>query len=287
MANHLPSTDPPRRRVQFTVRTLIGAAFLISLFGAAQALPTEEAKLTATAFLVWVTFAGLYWTLGATGPLVALPVGTMVSAICWSLTLLFVVPFEIRQAGVWTTVPTALGWGILFSLILVLSRILGYMTKRLRGRRWRMFGSRAPLRQEAKHILSAWGVARAVLFTRLILSGLLALAIQATLIPHYSGLPVLISVLLDIPLFPITTLVYPSPPDAALVFLLVMAVLYCPLHAGTGWIVGFILTRMSRPALPTASRATNASPEDEEGSASCESPQPPARHEAALLPRTG
>lgn len=273
MANHPRSTDPPRRRVQFTVRTLIGAAFLISLFGAASALPSVEANVTATAFLVWVTFARLYWTLGAAGPLVALPVGTLVSAICWSLALLFVVPFEIRHAGVWTTMPTALGWGILFSLILVLSRILGYMTKRLRGRLWRMFDSRAPSRQEAKHVLSAWGVARDVLFTRLLLSGLLA--IQATLIPPYSGLPVLISVLLDIPLFPITALVYPSPPDAALVFLLVMAVLYCPLYAATGWIVGFILTRMSRRALPTASRATNALPVDEEGSASCESPQPP------------
>ncbi len=275
MANHLPSIDPPRRRVQFTVRTLIGAAFLISLFGAASALLTEEAKLTAIALLVWVTFAGLYWTLGAAGPLVALPVGTMVSATCWSLTFVFgaiggISPFYV--AGV--TVPMAFGWGILFSLILVLSRILGYTIERLRSRLSRVLGRRPRLRQEAKHVLSAWGVARNVLFTRLLLSGLLA--IQAIFFP-LSGplwaLPVTISVYLDTPLFPIFILL--SFSGSALLFLLVMAVLYCPLYAGTGWIVGFILTRMSRPAVPTASRATNTSPVDEEGSASCESPQPP------------
>ena len=59
---NLPSNDPPRRRIQFTVRTFFAAAFLISLFTAAAKLPDIAARIAALLLLAGLTFVGLYRT---------------------------------------------------------------------------------------------------------------------------------------------------------------------------------------------------------------------------------
>jgi hypothetical protein len=243
----LPGSDPPRRPVQFTVRTFFGAAFLISLFGAAAKLPSVEAKIIAITFLAWLTAAGLYWTLGATGPLLALPVGTVVLGVVWGMTLVFVMLSDLQGLGVWVAVPIAFGWGIVFSIIVVLSRALGYVSRRVRSRLWG--------ESKQRPILSAWEVARQVLFTRLLLSVLLVIgAILSAWYPLWPNRDFdIISLLIDMPLAPIVIgFLYPSPPDSSLVFILVTALLYCPLYAGTGWMLGFILARMSRRTSPDA-----------------------------------
>jgi hypothetical protein len=235
-----------------------GAAFLISLFGAAAALPAGKAKTTAISFLVWLTVAGLYWIVGGIGPLVALSVGTVVSGTCWALTFL-VAPSAVMLSIIWEVVPMSFVWGIVFSVIVVLSRILWHVARWARGR----LRSQSPFCQDAKPVLSAWGVARQIVFTRLFLSMLLVLA--AIIVPWCPWwaypIPRDTSRLIDSPLEPIIVSFFPdlfgsSNPR----FILLTPVLYCPLYAGTGWLLGLILVKMSRRAdIPAANQQQRAS----------------------------
>lgn len=247
--NNLPSTVAPRHRVQFTVRTFFGAAFLVSLFAAAAALPAKEAEIAAITFLVWLTFAGLYWVVGGTGPLVALPVATVVLATTWMLSVPFV-NYRL-QVELWIAVSAAFAWGVLFSLVVVLSRVLLYAGRRLRGGHSCATHSQSPLRVNVEPALSALRLARHVLFTRLFLSVILGIAAVVFMWhPRWvQKILAVVSLVIDLPLAPLIVVVfYPHrPPDSNLVFLLVTAVFYCPLYAGTGWALGLILARMSRP----------------------------------------
>lgn len=264
MSDNLPTIDRPRHRhrVQFTIRTFFGAAFLVSLFGAAAALPTTATKVSAIAFLVWLTVAGLYWLVDGKGPLVALPVGAMVSFICWSIALLFDTPDDIRRDGRWwIAVPVALAWGVVLSIIVVLSRILGYAGRWLRGRLWRGFASQSTSYQEVMPALSATAVAGQILIARLALSGILA--VGGNLILWYplweSESLASVSLLIDLPCIPIVIAFCPSPPKSSLLFILITAVLFCPLYAATGWLIGYVLLRIGRrAALTGVAAATTA-----------------------------
>lgn len=225
-----------RRRVQFTVRTLFAAMVLVSLFGAAGHLP-GMAKEIAIVFLAWLTFAGLYWTFGGIGPLVALPVA---SAVACTL-LIVTIPLSERGEGIWEAVPIAcdlgIGWGIVFSIIVIFSRVLRLVIRWFAGR----FGSGSRGRSVNRHDATpAWSALR------------------------YAGYILLTMVLIDVVLFlptavlPITGVLFSIRATLYLPLMIGLlgrgyhplvfaaAVFAFPLYAGVGWIVGFIVARITR-----------------------------------------
>lgn len=258
MTSDRPNDRSPRRRVQFTVRTFFVAAVLVSLFAAAASEPAREVRIFALTLLAWVTFAGLYWTLRWTGPLVALPVGTLLLGLLWGIQLLFGVPEDIRHTGIWGSISVAFAWGILFSLLVGLSRMIRWLRGWLKGRFWGRRQGQSPFRQDATPAQLRLGYAGYLLFTRVVIAVLLLSA--SILIDRewrsMGALPASISLLVDMPVAPLVIGVfYPSAPDSSVVFLLATAPLSCPLYAGAGWIVGAILARLNRRAVPIRIRA--------------------------------
>ena len=80
----------------------------------------------------------------------------------------------------------------------------------------------------------------------------------------------------DLPLVPfISGILFPRGPDFGPVFILVASVSACPLHAGTGWIVGFVVARINRRTVPAGIPAGEARPR-RPGRGPCEPPWPPS-----------
>jgi hypothetical protein len=127
--------------------------------------------------------------------------------------------------------------------------------------------------------LSALGFAGYVLFTRLFLAVLVS--IVAILAARYSwwphDIPAIVSLCIDMPLIPLVTQVlYPNGPDSNLAFILCTAFLYCPLYAGTGWIVGLILAHRNRRTVPAGISAADAPAKETCETGPCEPSRPPS-----------
>ncbi len=122
---------PPRRPIQFTVRTFFAAAVLISLFAAAAKLPTEESRICGLTFLAWLTAVGFVRIIGARLPLIALLAAPMVLAAGWMLSLPSMPTGGRSEIEGWMVLPGASVWGIAISIVVTLAAGLAWLGKRL------------------------------------------------------------------------------------------------------------------------------------------------------------
>jgi len=226
-----PTESGERRRpVQFTVRTFFAAMVLVSLFGAAAAIPGYEFGVCVIAFLVWLGFAGLYRTLRSTTLFAALVVAPMVVAISWLLSLITLASTRL-QAEVWMMVPFALEWAVVVSLLLALTSGLGRLAGRLTS----------PAPADA---LPAWKVAAGLVGMRLAVAGVL-IAVDLLMSFRFADTVLVLCVGVDAPLAPLL-LSIPHRPGPYTGFLLLATALSCPVYALTGWLIGLAARRASR-----------------------------------------
>jgi hypothetical protein len=240
MNDSIPANHAPRQRAQFTMRTFFVAAVLVSLFATAAALPGPEAKVVAIAFLVWLTFAGIYWTFRGIGPLVALPVGTVVAGIVMGLTLPVVLEVGrapgMHRSDVWMAIPAAFGWGVLFSIFVTVSGVIRFVGRRLKRRLSGLQMTAFPRGDEPR--MSPLTFAVGVVLVRLLVSAIL-IAAPNSLERYIDVKFAAISLLVDAPLVPLVVGVFcPSPPASSQTFILATAPLYLPLYAVTAGIAG-------------------------------------------------
>jgi len=239
-----PTESGERRRpVQFTVRTFFAAMVLVSLFGAAAAIPGYEFRVCVIAFLVWLTFAGLYRTLRSTTLFAALVVAPMVVAISWLLSLSTLASTRL-QAEVWMMVPFALEWAVLVSLLLALTSGLGGLAGRLRGNRFRALGASLLTSPAPADALPAWKVAAGLVAMRLAVAGVL-IPVDVLVSFRFVDTVFVLCLGVDAPLAPLL-LILSYPLRTSTDFLLLATALSCPVYALTGWLIAVAAGRWSR-----------------------------------------
>jgi hypothetical protein len=242
---------PPRRPVQFTVRTFFAAAVLVSLFAATAKLPAEKPRICVLAFLAWLTAAGFYRTIGARRPLVTLALAPLVLVAGWILSIpLPPMSSQIRsEMELWMILPGAFVWGIELSIVVMLATGLAWLGGRLGmgiGRRARQPPSSA---RRARGWSPAWKLAALMLLLRLALSGIQT--VVTALVSRSSSTweaALGAAFLIDGPLAPFYYALYPSPPQTARGMILVTTALGVPLYAAMGWLIG----RLARGGRATA-----------------------------------
>ncbi len=252
MSDTSSSTAPRLRRAQFTIRTFFAAAVLVSCFGVAAHLPGEAAKAIGLTFLASLTFAGLYWTFRGTGPLVALPVGTAVALIVQGLAFPFIDGMHLKD--IWLVVVTSFVWGIAFSVVVVLSRLLWHLTRWLAGWLKRRPDEELPSDRNAILVIRPSSYVKYVVLTCLLLAMFIVLA--AFVLACYSKdalfVPFVLSMCLDLPLFQLAVEIHGpigptySSTSEIIGFIALTSVVACPLHAGSNWIVGWLVARIDR-----------------------------------------
>ena len=249
MTSDLEPTEagPPRPRpVQFTVRTFLAAAVLVSLFAAAAAIPKEEVRVCGLALLVWLTLAGLYHILRKPGLITALTVAPVVLAIGWLLSLSTFASMRHQEVKFWMVVPFAVEWAVVVSLLLALASGLRRLAGRLRRNPFRALGASPFASPAPADALPAWKVAAGLLGVRLAVAGPF-IAAGILLPPQMVETVLVLCLAVDTPLVPLlVNILYPSPPSTSTGFLLLATALSCPVYALTGWLIALVAGRQSR-----------------------------------------
>lgn len=201
-------------------------------------------------------FAGLYWTFGAIGPLVALPVGTTVAGVLLGLTVPFV---EIaRQDGMWVVVPLSFIWGLVFSMIVVLSRGLWRLARWWTDWLNRRRGGDLPFDRDATLVIRPSAYVKYVLSTRFLLAAFILMT--GFVVALYSSdaivVPCIISAHLDVTLIPMALGICGSiglnqRSSQLIAFFSITLVAACPLHGDASWIVGWLVARIDRRRMAT------------------------------------
>lgn len=135
------ATSPPAPpRVQFTMRTFFVAALWISaVFAAGKSFP-PQAAVVCIALLVVIGFYGVYHILQANCAKIAIPLGTLTMlAGCAPLPFLDVHTIGDPLSLVFVVV---VGWGVLFSIIVGVTRAAVLRVRRTKKKPWYCFWQR-------------------------------------------------------------------------------------------------------------------------------------------------
>jgi len=258
---------PPRRPIQFTVRTFFAAAVLISLFAAAASLPNEESRICGLTFLAWLTAAGFFRIIGARLPLITLVLAPLVLAAGWMLSLPSMPVHGRARSEIegWMVLPGASVWGIALSIVVIVAMRLAWLGRRIGIGSFR--GARQPPASAWRTRLRspAWELAVAMVFLRLVLSGIQT--VVTAMVPRRMGAweaALGAAFLIDGPSTPFYYSLYPSPPQTAGGMILVTTALGVPLYAAMGWLIGQ-LAWVLRAAATLQGRAGADAPADGKG----------------------
>ena len=255
---------PPRRPIQFTVRSFFAAAVLVSLFAAAAELPAWKPRICVLAFLAWLTAAGFFRTIRARSPLVALALAPLVLVAGWilSIPLPHMSGRTRSEIELWMILPGALFWGIEISIAVMLATGLAWLGRRLGIRSGRGPRDSPYLDRRARVPSPAWELAVAMVSVRLVLSGIQT--VVSALVSRQSGAwetTLGAAFLIDGPLAPLFFAIYPSPPQTARGMIVVTTALGVPLYAAMGWLIGRVAWA-GRAAATVQGRAGADAPAD-------------------------